>query len=362
MHSVETREPKIAKGPRRNQLKSEIFQTRVAYVIEDEDLLHKEFTHHGIRFSCVTFDNAIASFNDRRPEIILVTSNLIDRFATNLDQLRAYSTSNDIPLVLYSQQFEKLAQNIARTYHFDDYHFGAISRKFVKQIYFLKKLKNYKSKRKNNFASKYQWHGMQLWFLAKRLFDITASSAVLLLTSPLLLFIALIVKLESRGPVFYISKRAGSGYRVFDFYKFRSMRQGADTELQQLLKHNQYGNTFFKMKDDPRITRFGGFLRSTSLDELPQLFNVLKGDMSLIGNRPLPLYEAEQLTKDTTAERFLAPAGITGLWQIIKRGREEMSEKERIDLDVEYARKCSLGFDLKIFFKTFPALMQKTSV
>jgi len=84
--------------------------------------------------------------------------------------------------------------------------------------------------------------------------------------------------------------------------------------------------------------------------------------MSLIGNRPLPLYEAEQLTKDNTAERFLAPAGITGLWQIIKRGREEMSEKERIDLDVEYARKCSLGFDLKIFFKTFPALMQKTSV
>lgn len=362
MYSVETKQPKIIKTFRRALHRSEIFQTRVAYIMEDENLLHKEFTHHGIRFTCVTLDDAVASFNVKKPAIILVSSNLIDRFAAHFDLIRSYSSTNEIPLVLYSLEFEKLAQNIARTYHFDDYYFGNISKKFVKQIHFLKRLKEYKARRKGNFVARYHWRGLQLWFLAKRLFDIAAAATALLVASPILLLIALIIKLESKGPVFYISKRAGSGYRVFDFYKFRSMRQGADAELKELLKHNQYGDTFFKMKDDPRITKFGAFLRCTSLDELPQFINVLKGDMSLIGNRPLPLYEAEQLTKDTTAERFLAPAGITGLWQIIKRGREEMSEKERIDLDVEYARKCSLGLDLKIFFKTFPALMQKTSV
>ncbi|MEZ4945836.1 MAG: sugar transferase [Cyclobacteriaceae bacterium] len=202
---------------------------------------------------------------------------------------------------------------------------------------------------------------------SKRAFDILVSSTLLIILSPMMLLIALIIRLESKGPVIYRSKRAGFGYKVFDFYKFRSMRTGADKELKDLAKFNQYRqenkeDIFIKIKNDPRVTRFGQFLRNTSLDELPQLVNVLIGDMSLVGNRPLPLYEADKLTKDGTAWRFLAPAGITGLWQINKRGKAEMSLDERISLDIIYARKYSLQLDLKILFSTLPAMIQKEKV
>jgi lipopolysaccharide/colanic/teichoic acid biosynthesis glycosyltransferase len=110
------------------------------------------------------------------------------------------------------------------------------------------------------------------------------------------------------------------------------------------------------------VTRFGRILRNSSLDELPQLINVLLGDMSLVGNRPLPLYEAEKLTKDQFAKRFLAPAGITGLWQISKRGLSQMSEEDRMKLDITYANKSSFLFDLEIIFKTIPVLFQRESV
>jgi lipopolysaccharide/colanic/teichoic acid biosynthesis glycosyltransferase len=200
----------------------------------------------------------------------------------------------------------------------------------------------------------------------KRAFDILVSATALFFLLPVCLLIALIIKLESKGPIFYISKRAGTGYKIFNFYKFRSMRTGSDAELQKLAHLNQYGknngSVFFKIKDDPRITPFGAFIRKTSLDEIPQLFNVLTGDMSLVGNRPLPLYEAEKLTKDQIAWRFLAPAGITGLWQITKRGKDNMSEDERIALDMEYAMKNSFWLDMKILFSTIPALLQKEKV
>jgi lipopolysaccharide/colanic/teichoic acid biosynthesis glycosyltransferase len=206
--------------------------------------------------------------------------------------------------------------------------------------------------------------------MLKRGFDIVASGIGLLLLSPLFLLVAIIIKVESKGNIFYVSKRAGTGYQVFDFYKFRSMRSGADKEVTDLLKTaNQYGERkdkkdpqFFKMQNDPRITRFGNFLRKTSIDELPQLYNVLKGDMSLVGNRPLPLYEAETLTSDQWAARFSAPAGITGLWQITKRGKAEMSPEERMELDIQYAQNYSFFTDLKIILMTIPALVQKEKV
>lgn len=202
--------------------------------------------------------------------------------------------------------------------------------------------------------------------IAKRAFDILVSFLILLALSPVFFIIALIIKMESNGPVFYISKRVGTGYRIFNFYKFRSMRQGADKELQNLLYLNQYqsanGVSFLKFDNDPRVTRFGRFLRNTSLDELPQLINVLIGDMSIVGNRPLPLYEAEKITRDLWSKRFLAPAGITGLWQVTKRGKKEMSAEERIALDMQYADNCSLWFDIKIMAQTVPALLQKESV
>lgn len=245
----------------------------------------------------------------------------------------------------------------------------------------------------------------------KRVFDIVFASAALLCLLPLFAIIALLIRLESKGPVFYFSHRVGSGYKIFRFWKFRSMRVDADALLSGLKGQNQYsqpienkqeialqcdacragtqtcssllydekgqpmcekiykelkkrksGPAFLKIKDDPRITRIGHFIRNTSIDELPQLYNVLIGDMSIVGNRPLPLYEAEKLTTDQFATRFNAPAGITGLWQVSKRGRGQMSEEERIELDNEYARHHSFVYDIKLILKTIPALFQKENV
>lgn len=204
--------------------------------------------------------------------------------------------------------------------------------------------------------------------ILKRSFDILVSLTALLLLSPVFLLIALAIRIESKGPIFYISKRAGRGYRIFDFYKFRTMFAGADLRIQEFSHLNQYAGgpapmspSFFKINNDPRVTRVGAFLRNSSLDELPQLLNVLLGDMSLVGNRPLPLYEAATLTTDQCAQRFLAPAGITGLWQIKKRGHEDMSAEERINLDIDYANKYNFMYDLWIMANTPSALIQKSS-
>lgn len=255
--------------------------------------------------------------------------------------------------------------------------------------------------------------------LIKRLFDIVVSGLILIALSPLFLIVSILIKWESRGPVFYYSYRVGTGYTIFKFYKFRSMDPDADAKLQQLKHLNQYqkaedpaqeetaapsisevkelcefceqagggclqpmyddnkmvcekillakkaGNqeaAFIKIKDDPRVTRIGKFIRNTSIDELPQLWNVLRGDMSLVGNRPLPLYEAEKITTDKYSLRFLGPAGITGLWQVEKRGRGEMSEEERLSLDNDYVKNFSIWFDLKILLRTVPALFQSENV
>ncbi len=240
----------------------------------------------------------------------------------------------------------------------------------------------------------------------KRTFDILASSTALLILAPLLILIAIIIKIESPGPVFYSSYRAGMDYERFKLLKFRTMNANADAKLKDLAHLNQYDSVkttddachecshlpvaactlivlrngtyscerweaakakskaaFFKFKDDPRITPFGKFLRNTSLDELPQLVNVLRGDMSLVGNRPLPLYEAEKLTADASAQRFLGPAGITGLWQVTKRGKGgAMSEDERIQLDNQYAQSYSFMGDMQLVLRTIPALFQKENV
>jgi lipopolysaccharide/colanic/teichoic acid biosynthesis glycosyltransferase len=203
--------------------------------------------------------------------------------------------------------------------------------------------------------------------ILKRILDIIFSTLLIVLLLPVFLLIAIAIKLESKGPVFYNASRAGRGFRIFKFYKFRTMEVNADKKIEALAHLNQYnkqteGARFFKISNDPRITKVGKFLRNSSLDELPQLFNVLKGDMSLVGNRPLPLYEAATLTTNDFVERFMAPAGITGLWQIKKRGKFEMSTDERIELDICYARKGNLVYDFWILAKTPVALFQKTDV
>ncbi len=225
----------------------------------------------------------------------------------------------------------------------------------------------------------------------KRAFDIFVAGSALLVLSPILLIVAILIKLDSKGPVFFFSKRIGAGYKVFELYKFRTMRMGAEKEIKNIAHLNMYeteikventeidGNliddlgwkneeklldslnqksAFLKFKNDPRITKLGAFLRNTSIDEIPQLINIIKGDMSLVGNRPLPLYEAEKLTKDESIARFLAPAGLTGLWQVTKRGKGDLSAKERQELDNIYAYHHDWKFDLTLIAKTVPALFQ----
>jgi len=305
--------------------------------------------------------------NNAQQDAILIHPNNLNG---NFQSLKSLAQTHAVPFILYTPKFDQNAKDQALKLGFDEYHYGAITYAFLKRIEFIKKLKNYKNQRGNKPYVTQQVleeiPKIKLWTL-KRTFDIVVSSTLLLLLSPVMLLIALLIKLESRGPIFYISKRAGAGYRIFNFYKFRSMRVGADAELKKLAHLNQYSENdpngvFFKIKNDPRVTRIGNFIRNTSLDELPQLINVLIGDMSLVGNRPLPLYEAEKLTKDQIAWRFLAPAGITGLWQVTKRGKDNMSPEERIALDMEYAMKNSFWLDIKILFSTIPALLQKEKV
>lgn len=255
---------------------------------------------------------------------------------------------------------------------------------------------------------------LPLW---KRFFDIIFASIAILILSPVFLVAAIAIRLESKGPVIYKSKRVGTNYNIFDFLKFRSMYADADKRLKDLSDQNQYlsdstptapkefsmedlGNLmisddgvinddfmlvsddfimpeeefvtkqnslqdspFVKIEKDPRVTKVGRILRKYSIDELPQLINVLKGDMSIVGNRPLPLYEAERLTGDESIDRFMAPAGLTGLWQVEKRGDSgKLSAKERKELDLRYGREFSFGLDMKILFKTFTAFVQKGDV
>lgn len=215
-------------------------------------------------------------------------------------------------------------------------------------------------------ASKTEVHvPIKIPFL-KRIADIALSAAAILFLSPLMILTALAIRIESKGPVVYKSRRVGAGYKEFNFWKFRSMYANADQLLEKMKAANQYGEDakFVKFSNDPRITSVGRFIRKYSIDELPQLFNILAGEMSIVGNRPLPVYEAEQLfTKDLdSCSRFLAPAGLTGLWQVEKRGQTDMSSEERIALDVRYANEYNFSKDLSIIFKTFTAFIQKENV
>ncbi len=248
-----------------------------------------------------------------------------------------------------------------------------------------------------------------LW---KRAFDIIFSIAAIIILSPLLIVISAAIAIESRGPIVYKSKRVGSNYVVFDFFKFRSMYKDADQRLKEFMDLNQYKeadiesyydysnevtiplaesepcdtcfysddliinetdflrdkniknrNNFIKYENDPRITRIGRFIRKYSIDELPQLINILRGDMSVVGNRPLPLYEAEKLTTDYYIDRFMGPSGLTGLWQVEKRGDSgKLSPEERKQLDIFYAKNYSFWLDIKVIFRTFAAFVQKENV
>jgi lipopolysaccharide/colanic/teichoic acid biosynthesis glycosyltransferase len=267
----------------------------------------------------------------------------------------------------------------------------------------------------------------------KRLFDIVFSTLAIIVLSPIFILTAIAIRMESKGPILFKSKRVGTNYTIFDFLKFRSMFTDAEERLKELSKdHNQYSsatteneeepeeaqkttitaplgdqaeldmlnmgmesemmisddetmlvgddfvmaesdfnkqkeeennNAFVKIENDPRVTKVGRFIRKYSIDELPQLFNILKGDMSVVGNRPLPLYEAEKLTVDSSIDRFMAPAGLTGLWQVEERGKGgNMSAEERKQLDITYGQTYNFKLDMKIIFRTLFAFVQKENV
>jgi exopolysaccharide biosynthesis polyprenyl glycosylphosphotransferase len=187
----------------------------------------------------------------------------------------------------------------------------------------------------------------------KRFFDFMISLLSFVILLPLLVAIGLILKIDSRGPILYKSKRYGCNGRMFNMYKFRSMTKDADKMIDQLRHQNEVDGPIFKIRGDPRITRVGAFLRRYSLDELPQLINVLRGDMSLVGPRPLPV---DQIHKEDLRQlkRLEVRPGITGLWQI--RGRSDISFARLVKWDIWYINNWSFWLDLNILFQTIPVV------
>ncbi|MFU8692095.1 sugar transferase [Rossellomorea sp. FS2] len=195
-----------------------------------------------------------------------------------------------------------------------------------------------------------EFKNKRFYSIQKRTLDIIGALSGIILLSSVFLVIAIFIKIEDpRGPVFFSQKRIGKDGVVFRMLKFRSMVSNAEERLQELLEHNEVSGAMFKMKNDPRITRVGRFIRKTSLDELPQLFNVLKGNMSLVGPRPPLEREVEQYSK-YDLQRLLVVPGCTGLWQV--SGRSNIGFKQMVELDLKYIAKRNILFDLIIIFKT----------
>jgi exopolysaccharide biosynthesis polyprenyl glycosylphosphotransferase len=192
------------------------------------------------------------------------------------------------------------------------------------------------------------------YLFVKRCIDIIGALCGLILLSPLFIIVALLIKLEDpKGPVFFKQIRVGKDGQEFYMYKFRSMVTDAEKKLHELLKYNEVSGAMFKMKNDPRITNVGRFIRKTSIDELPQLWNVFKGEMSLVGPRPpLPREVKEYTSYDK--QRLLVTPGCTGLWQV--SGRNNLSFSQMVDLDLQYIRGRSFLLDLKIILKTIRVL------
>ncbi len=195
--------------------------------------------------------------------------------------------------------------------------------------------------------------GWQL--LAKRALDITLAGLLLLALAPVFALVALVIRLDSRGPIFFAQERVGLGKRRFRMHKFRTMVVGAENSLAQLEHLNETNGPTFKLRHDPRVTRVGGFLRRSSIDELPQLWNVLKGEMSLVGPRPLPLRDVEGFEEDRHRRRFSVRPGITGLWQV--SGRSQLPFDTWMELDLRYIDEWSFGRDLLILARTIPAVL-----
>ena len=373
------------------------------------------YKHENNFYAVPTFSKAIKIIDqiNRKENIILLYEQT--RLDIDLEEINMiHSKYPSIYMVLVFEKIdndnvqEYLKAGINNTLHID-FKEDSLNDLLNFQMLRLKQLKNSDVSNKNDIKK----FKLPIW---KRCFDIAFASSAIICLSPLLILTALAIRLESRGAVIYKSKRVGSNYKIFDFLKFRSMYTNADKHLKDFNTLNQYAsdidseddgmndiilpegdediliqddgetvlisddfviseesynqkrnieqkNAFIKLENDPRITKIGRFIRKFSIDELPQLINIIKGDMSIVGNRPLPLYEAELLTSDEYIDRFMAPAGLTGLWQVEKRGDSgKLSAEERKMLDIKYARTFSFMLDIKIIFKTVTAFVQKENV
>jgi len=392
---------------------------KLLYIGTNEGLI-SELSEKNEKFELTQFDNGLKAHK------YLNSNEIIDAIICEV-QIRGMNVLEYVSLIRGNQNFlktpiilvafekddELLKKAFAAKGTIDDLYFPPIK---TDQIYTrILSLKEYYSEIIDKKITKKEKYEYRIPFL-KRTFDIIVSSIAILLISPILIIVAIAIRLESKGPIVYKSKRVGTGYKIFNFLKFRSMYTGADAKLAELKHLNQYANNknendeninienncpdcaklpegqycspllyikgqkicesyyfklkkekgdsaFIKISNDPRITKVGNFIRNTSIDELPQLINVLKGDMSIVGNRPLPMYEAELLTSDDWSLRFMGPAGITGLWQVELRGKKGvMSEEERKMLDNQYAKNYSFWGDIKLILRTIPALLQKDNV
>jgi exopolysaccharide biosynthesis polyprenyl glycosylphosphotransferase len=208
----------------------------------------------------------------------------------------------------------------------------------------------------NNF---YDGHVIEVkknkaYLFTKRIFDMICSTIAIIVLSPLLLIVAVLIKIDSKGPIFFKQKRCGKDGKEFSMLKFRSMICNAEDYLDKLQNQNEQTGPVFKIKDDPRITKIGKFIRKTSIDELPQLFNIIKGDMSIVGPRPPIPTEVEQYT-DYQKLRLSVKPGLTCYWQVM--GRNSIGFDEWVKLDIKYIQERCVLLDLILIFKTFGVLL-----
>ena len=361
-------------------------------------------------FSITQRDNSLDALNyfRKHSDIDAIISEVHLPGANGFDTFKLFckhEICKQKPFILFAQEYEDELPKKALAEGLDDYYITPVDNDRIKERL------NFLSANKTSSTIPFVETDPVIPYrtpLGKRIFDIIGAFLALVLLSPLMLIVIFAIKIESKGPFYYISPRAGANFKVFGFIKFRSMYCGSDSskKIKELSHLNQYvpkeletvcsdcaklphgefcspilyikgericenlyikqKNTeqaFMKLENDPRITKVGKFIRNTSIDELPQLFNILKGDMSIVGNRPLPVNEAEKLTVDFRAKRFEAAAGLTGLWQVEQRGKNgPMSEEERFKLDNEYAENNSFFGDIKLIFRTFKTIFQRANV
>jgi len=346
-------------------------EIRAIYIGNNIDLIEKLTKESSFVSLSVTSQtlNVVKSIENIDLVIYEVSSNRNDLMVVK--NLKESIKKHKVILFIIKQNAHNFGIDYIKSGANDVFDFDANPEDVINRYEFIKNNYDTLNKKKTENLQSFK---LPFW---KRAFDILFSSFMLLILSPLFLIIIILILIGSSGSPFYASPRVGTGYCVFGFLKFRSMYKGSDNKGEAKAKKNRFtkmldswqtdsekfGNYQPVEINDPRITKIGKFLRKTNIDELPQFINVLKGDMSIVGNRPLSLFEAEEFTTDQWAERFFAPAGITGLWQVTKRSRaKQMSIEERKQFDVEYAENYSFWFDFKILLRTIPILFQSKNI